>query len=358
MKNKLLKFIPVLAIGVSLTACTILSDLGIGGKGDITKFAKYKNQVTLTEFIDKMKNSVKDTDYVKDDYKLPDSKLIAGAKLEASQKLTNSNYSKETRNEASIKASVSADASYDKDNNSIKGKLEGSYSTSEKNAILGEASNKYSTDLEGFFMPHGLNYYSLVDSNNETYYDFTMPEGFDLNASLSLGMTSIMRRFSELSLSEGITETEIETQLAKYGLSLKYYYDSNVMTIVGDWDYTLDLGRTTHTYDSEMNPITTEDNYGKAEIKATLKLQFKVVKVVKIRFSAEGTMTVDYFKNHSSLYNEYYPLGLSGLAGDCEVGDQEVIKLKAEAGVNLEHEKVNHKLPDLSKYKDITPKLA
>lgn len=367
MKNKLFKIIPTLLMGVSLTACTILSDLGIGGKKDITKMAKYKNEVSLTDFVDRLKKSAKETDYVKDNYQLPDSKLIAGFKAEAKQTYTSPSYKNKTRNEASLKASATLDAAYDKDNESIKGGLEASYSYSEENATAGKASAKYENDIDVVFMPNGTSEYALVDSQQETYYRLPLGADFKLNQYLSLGMSMFMNMVSNASLGEEFNEAEFNKTLAQYGLSLKYYDDSNVLTVAGDWNYTFDLGTSSTRMWSEYNEETgtyethtetTEDYWGKANLSAKIKLQFKVVKVVKIRASFDGSMKVDYSKDHVGSYNSVYPFGITGLIGDCEAGDQENITLKLEAGINLEHEKVENKLPDLSKYKDITPKAA
>ena len=367
MKNKLFKVIPTLIMGVSLTACTILSDLGIGGKKDITKMAKFKNEVSLTEFVDKLKNSAKDTDYVKEGYQLPDSKLIAGVKAEAKQQFVSPSYKNKTRNEASFKANATLDASYDKDNESIMGGLEASYSYSEENATAGKASAKYENDLDVIFMPNGLNQYALVHSEENTYYRLPTGADFKLNQVLSLGMGFFMNTVSNVSLGSEFNETEFNKALAQYGLSLKYYDDSNVMTIAGDWNYTFDVGNRHVSYSSVYNEETgmyeqheevIEDYWGKATLSAKIKVQFKVVKVVKFRASFDGSLKVDYTKDHVGLYNNYYPFGITGLTGDCQAGDQETITAKVEAGINLEHEKVENKLPDLSKYKDITPKVT
>ena len=367
MKNRLLKVIPALLIGVSLTSCTILSDLGIGGKSDITKFAKNKKEVSLTEFVDKMKNSVKDTDYVKESYQLPDSTLLAGVKLEASQKLRSPSYSNQVRNEASLKLSATLDAAYDKDNESIKAGFEGSYNYSEKNATLGEASAKYESKLNAYFMPNGSSSYVIADTKNKTVYDIPVGEGFNLNQTLSFGMNRVMNLLSNMNISQEFNEAEFNQTLSQYGLSLRYYDDSNVMTVVGNWDYSFDVGNKRTTYWSEYNPETgtyeehvdvVEDYWGRAHVSATVKFQFKVVKVVKLRALFDGALEVEYIKNHAATYNEFYPLGISGLAGDCEVGDIEEIKAKVEAGINLEHEKVNNKLPSISGYKNITPRYS
>ena len=367
MKNKLLKVIPTLMMGVALTSCTVLSDLGIGGKGDITKFAKNKNEVSLNEFVNKMKNSVQNTDYVKDNYQLPDSTLLAGVKLEASQKLTSPRYANQTRNEASVKLNASLDAAYDKDNNSIKAGFEGSYSYSEKNATVGEASAKAESKLNQVFMPNGYNTYAVVDTKNQTVYNIPVGDGFDLNQALSGGMSYVMRLLANVNISQEFNEAEFNRMLAQYGLSLRYYDDSNVMTVVGNWNYTFDIGNVSHRGWSEYNEETgqyeyheetIEDYWGRATVSATVKFQFKVVKVVKLRAAFDGTLNVEYTKNHASMYNNFYPLGITGLSGDCEVGDQEVIKAKLEAGINLEHEKVTNKLPNISGYKDITPRYS
>ena len=139
------------------------------------------------------------------------------------------------------------------------------------------------------------------------------------------------------------------------------------MTVVGNWDYSFDLGNKRTTYWTEYNSETgtyedhvdiVEDYWGRAHVSATVKFQFKVVKVVKLRALFDGALEVEYIKNHAAAYNEFYPLGISGLAGDCEVGDIEQIKAKVEAGINLEHEKVNNKLPSISGYKNITPRYS
>ena len=369
MKNKLLKVIPVLMMGVSLTACTLLSDLGIGGKGDITKFASHRHEVSLKEFIEKAQNSIKDTEYVKDGYKMPDSKLIAGIKATASQKLTNPNFKNKTRNEASAKLNLTADGAYDRDNDSIKGSIEGSYSVSEKNAVLGEGSTKYSTDMNAIFMPngkdvYGRSIYALADTKNETYRNYPVADGFDLGNELSFGMTKAMKYLSQLNLTEGIDEAAITKQLSQYGLSLKYYSDNNVMTIVGKWDYSFDLREENYHYEvvydeetgiyQQIKIIDSVENYGHAVISADVKFQFKVVKVVKLRASFKGTLTADYFADHASSYNVAWPFGFTGFSGDCYRDDKEVVKLDAEAGINLEHESVKNKLPDLAKYKNTT----
>ena len=216
MKSRLLKVIPALLVGVSLTSCTILSDLGIGGKGDITKFAKNKNEVSLTEFVDKMKNSVKDTDYVKDNYQLPDSTLLAGVKLEASQKLRSPSYSNQVRNEASLKLSATLDAAYDKDNESIKAGFEGNYNYSEKNATLGEASAKYESKLNAYFMPNGSSSYVIADTKNKTVYDIPVGEGFNLNQTLSFGMNRVMNLLSNMNISQEFNEAEFNRMISQY----------------------------------------------------------------------------------------------------------------------------------------------
>ena len=358
-------------MGVSLSACTILSDLGIGGKSDITKFAKHKNEVSLKEFVDKAKGAIKDTEYVKDDYKMPDSKLIAGVKVEASQKLTNEKFKEKTRNEASAKLSVTANGSFDKENDSIKANVEGSYNVSEKNAVLGEGSTKYSTKLDATFMPNGKDVYNnkiyaLVDNKNEMYRNIIVADGFDLGTQLSFGMNYVMKSLSALAIGETFDEATFNKQLAEYGLSLKYYDDSNVMTVTAKWDYTFELKEEIYHYENVWNEelgnyqyvriVDSVDRYGGAVVSADLKFQFKVVKVVKLRASFNGKLTADYVKDHSQSYNNVWPFGFTGFYGDCNEGDKEVITLKAEAGINLEHESVDNKLPELNGYKNVTPK--
>ena len=61
MKNKLFKVAALSLMSFSLSACSVLSDFGIGGKSDITKMAKYSHEVTFKEFVDKLKSSIKTT---------------------------------------------------------------------------------------------------------------------------------------------------------------------------------------------------------------------------------------------------------------------------------------------------------
>lgn len=371
MKNKLIKIVPVLLMGVSLSACTILSDLGIGGKGDITKFAKHKNEVSLREFIEKAKESVKKTDYVKDDYKMPDSKLIAGIKAEASQKLTNDRFKNKTRNEAKVELDFTAEGSFDKDNDSLKGNVEGKYNATEKNAVLGESSNKYSTKVDATFMPNGRDVYNNtiyagIDNKNQVYRNFVVGSDFNLGNALSLGMNQFMKSLSTMNLDDSFSEADFNSRLSQYGLSLKYYDDNNVMTVTAEWKYSIPLQEERYHYESVYNEtygywenirvVDGVDKYGEIKIDADLKFQFKVVKVVKLRASFNGSLTADYFADHANAYNNVWPFGLTGLSGDCNEGDHEVIKIKASAGVNLEHEKVTNKLPDLNKYINTTPK--
>lgn len=370
MKNKIVKVIPVALMGISLTACTVLSDLGIGGKGDITKFAKNKNEVSLREFIDKAAKSVKDTDYVKDDYQMPDSKLIAGIKATASQKLTNDRLANKTRNSASLKLDFTADGAYDKDNDSIKANLDGSYNISEKNAIFGEASSKLETKMKATFMSNGRdvynnNIYALADDKNQMYRNITVGEDFNLGTALSFGMNRVMKSLASISVGEQFDEASFNQRLAQYGLSLRYYDDNNVMTVTATMDYTIDLQEEKYHYDYIYNEelgyyqnVKVVDGiirYGNVTIKANLKFQFKVVKVVKLRAMFDGTITAEYTENHGTLYEQIWPLSPTGLPGECLAGDREEITLKAEAGINLEHESVTNKLPALPSYTNVTP---
>ena len=371
MKNKLLKIIPIILMGVSLSACTILSDLGIGGKSDITKFAKHKNEVSLEEFVDKAKGAIKDTEYVKDDYKMPDSKLIAGVKASATQKLTNPNFANKTRNEASAKLNVSANASFDRETDSLKANASASYNVSEKNAAIGEGSTKYETKADFTFMPNGKDVtnhiiYAVVDNNNKMYRNVVVQDGFNLGQTLSFGMNYLMNSLSTLTIGGTFNEAEFNKQLAQYGLSLKYYDDSNVMTVTAKWDHTFELREENYHYENIWNEelgyyeyvkvVDSIERYGSATVKADLKFQFKVVKVVKLRALFDGDLTAEYYSDHTSAYNNVWPFGFSGLSGDCNRGDQETIYLKVEAGVNLEHEKVEHKLPELTNYQNVTTK--
>lgn len=370
MKNKIFKIVPVLIAGVSLTSCTVLSDLGIGGKGDITKFARHRHEVSLREFIEKAKDSVKKTDYVKDDYKMPDSKLIAGIKAEATQKLTNDRLKNKTRNQAEVKLDLTADGSFDRDNDSLKAKVEGSYSASVKNAVIGESSNKFNTKLDATFIPNGKDIYGNtiyagVDNKNQVYRNYAVGEGFDLGNALSFGMNRIMNSLAKMSIDESFSEAEFNRTISQYGLSLKYYDDSNVMTVTAEWKYSVPLQEEYYHYESRYNEqygywenirvIDGVVKYGEINIDADLKFQFKVVKVVKLRASFDGELTANYTQNHLGSMNVAWPFGITGLAGDCDEGDKEVIKLKASAGINLEHEKVNNKLPDLGSYYNSTP---
>ena len=349
MKTKLLKIIPMACVGLSLTACTILSDLGIGGKADITKMAKYKNEVTLKEFVAKVKSSIKDSEYAKEGFKLGDSKLMAGASLTATQKLTNESFKNKTKNEAELKAEFSADGTYDKDNASILATAKGSYSAKETNAMLGEASYKYSGKYDMAFMPNGAEQYAIADNKNALYFNVPTGAEFDINTVLSLGLNSVMS-YANL-IPDDFDETPINDMLKQYGITLKFYDDSNVFTVTGTWSHSFGI----YTYDEVYNPETytyektNEQDVAKGQLEVNFKAQFKVVKVIKLRVAAEGKATVDYIKDCNA--NSVMQLiGLTGMAGQCQAGDQEVITAKVEAGVNLEQKDVTNKLPDLAKY--------
>ena len=361
MKNKLLIFLPVLFMGVSLTACTVLSDLGIGGKSDITKMAKYKNEVSLTQFLEKIKTSTKDSEYAQAGYKMGDSKLMAGFKVTATQKLTNDSFKNKTKNSAEVKANFSADGTYDKDNNSIKATASASYSASEKNAILGEASSKYENKFDMTVMPNGKEEYAISDNKNQMYISIETGEEFDLNSTMSFGLYYIMNAASMYIPTE-FDESEFNKLLESYGLSLKYYDDDNVLTVKGTMKHSFDIYANKHIYiyDEDGNYVRTEEektNFAIGNIDVDFTLQFKVVKVIKLRAAVDGSVTVDYFKDNSpyGVYNYYTSLlGMTGFTGGCEAGDKEVITVKAEAGINLESKDVTNKLPDLSTYKNCT----
>ena len=198
-------------------------------------------------------------------------------------------------------------------------------------------------------MPNGKGTFALVDNKNQLYSDYYFGEEFDLNNTLSLGMNYIMNAASNY-IPSTADESYYQQYLDMLGLKLKYYDDSNVMTIVGSMKHDFDIYSYSYSYETQREE---KNNLAKGTIEATIKLQFKVVKVVKVRASIEGSVVVDYFRdNHISMYSSL--LGITGLSGECFNGDKETINLKASAGVNLETKKVENKLPDLSSYKNVS----
>lgn len=350
MKKNVFKLVSVILMGISLTGCTILSDLGIGGRRDITKMAKYKNEVTLSEFLNRIKTSTKDSEYAKEGYRIGDSKLMAGVKATAKQKLENDKIKNKVRNEIAAKFNFSADGSYDKDNNSIAATASLSYNYSEKNALIGESSSKLDGKYDFTFMPNGNDRFALADNKNQWYTNINTGNEFDLNSVLSLGLNTVMNTASNY-VPETFDEAEMNKTLENLGLKLRYFDDDNVLTVTGTLEHGFDIYSVSYTSSGESGSTRVETNFARGEIKAEFAVQFKVVKVIKLRAEANATCEVNYFKDNAAAGSNILQIfGVTGFAGQCLAGDKETISLDFEAGINLESEDVTNKLPNLSDY--------
>ena len=137
------------------------------------------------------------------------------------------------------------------------------------------------------------------------------------------------------------------------GISLKYYWDKDVFTVVGDMDYKETLSETERTYNYNTDSyeyVTTE--YGMVRVDGQFKLQLKVADVLKVRAYVKADITADFDKDYNSLLGGF--ISISNLATEtCVKEDQEVIKVECSAGLNFEQKSVSNKTVDLAKYKEL-----
>ena len=350
MKNKLMRIIPALLMGLSLTSCTLLSDLGIGN-GGMTKLAKYKHEVTFTEFRDKLVEHTKKLPYANSTYTIKDTQVEAEYKADIKQKVTNDSYKEKTRNEASGKASVSAKVTYDADNQTFEATAKAEAKVKEKSPVYGDAEGSYKNSVNFAGQPGTLDRYVFINKDDKTYLNVQMYENFSMNQFLSNYIQTAMKYVNEQLplMDEQSFDYYLDTMGYGDNISLKFYADDNVMTIVANLDNV--INRTYYEYDSYYQ-TGRELVYAQEHDKLKVVLQAKVVKVLKVRASIEGTVEIDYLANHNAWLDGFFPTISGSLTGSCTKGDKEVIDIDYSAGLNYQEKKVNHKPLDLSKYRE------
>ena len=349
MKKSLLKIGTILLMGVSLSACSLLNSLvNKGGSGSkTTKMESYKNEVSLNEFAGGFQEKLAATSYASENFTLGDAVLDAALDASVSQKITNSTYANKKRSEVSAKVSASAKASYDKDNETIaftaKDEMSGKYD----NAVLGEGSMNQKAEFDFLFQQNGSNY-ALVNKSDKTYIPVETGE-VDLNKALSSG---VQMGFAALLGILPAEDASGEVEMPE-GISLKYYWDKDVFTVVGDVDHAEELTDTERVYNYDTDTyeyVTTQ--YGVAHFNGEVKLQFKVNEVLKVRAYAKLDIQADFNVDHNSLLGGFVSIS-DLLTNTCVKDDSEVIKLELSAGVNFEQKKVTNKTVNLSGYKEI-----
>lgn len=350
MKKSLLKIGTILLMGVSLSACSLLNNLTSsfgGGSSKTTKMESYKNEVSLDEFGGGLQEKIAATSYASKSFELGDAVLDAALDASVSQKITNDSYSTKKRSEASAKVSASSKVSYDRDNETIAITAKDEASAKYNNAVLGEGSASQKAEFDFLFQQDGSNY-ALVNKSDKTYIPVEMGD-VSLNQALSYG---VQTGFASLMAVLPEAEASGEAALPE-GISLKYYWDKDVFTIVGSVNYSEILKDTERIYNydtSSYEYVTTE--YGVLHIDGEVKLQFKVSDVLKVRAYAKLDVTADFDVDHNSIAGGF--LSISDLlTSTCVKGDREAIKLELSAGVNFEQKKVTNKTVNLSGYKEI-----
>ena len=347
MKHKLIKIVPTLLMGLSLSACTLLSDMGIGN-GGMTKLAKYKHEVTFAEFRDKLVEHTKKLPYANSTYTIKDTQVEAEVKANVKQKVTNNTYKDKTRNEATAKASVSAKVTYDADHETFAATAKAEASLKEKSAVYGEADASYKGSFDFAAQPGTLDRYVIINKEDKSYLNVQMPENFSMNKTLSDGIQTAMKYVNETlpQMDQTIVDSYIDNM--GYGnVSIKFYADNNVMTVVADIDNI--SNRTYYEFD-EYTGTYKELVYAQEHTKLQVVFQAKVVKVLKVRYSVEGTVEADYLDDHNAILGGFFPTVSGIITNACTKGDKEILDIDYKGGLNYQEKKVNNKVLDLSKY--------
>lgn len=348
MKKTLFKIVPILLMGVSLSACSLVNNIpGLSNGSSTTKFESYKREVTLNQFEDELQQKLKDSPYMEENFRLGDAVLEASASAKVSQKIVNDTYSKKNRSEVSAKASASAKLSYDKDNESIALTMKDEMSGKYDNAVAGEGSASQKASLNYLMQKDGRQY-ALVNKDDKTYMNFNMDEDMSLNELLSYGVQGAIGSIVSMLPAEGSSESYDLPS----GLSLKYYWDSDVFTVVAKADnYHEDLVDRTYRYDYSTNQYYYDtQTYGEIKVNGEAKIQLKVAKVVKFRASFSGTIEGRFYEDHNSILGGMISIS-DLLTSSCVAHDVETIKIEASAGVNFQQKSVSNKTVDLTTYK-------
>ena len=237
MKKTVLKIISISVMGLSLSACTLLNDLGVT-KGNVTKMAAYKNEVSFTDFVHAVANSDFSKEVNKQDFKIKDCVADFGLDLEAYETITNSSYENKERSKMEANGSFKLSANYDADNQSVEATLKDELSYNLNNAMLGEASAKHKGKWNYQFQQFSQSYaweegskvYALANKDDKTYY--LVPVGnMDLNESLTQVLkmaVTYLDQFDQVVAQQSMT---VEEYLKAY--NLKFYVDGNIFTATG-----------------------------------------------------------------------------------------------------------------------------
>ncbi len=347
MKKTILKIAFASLLGFSLSACTILNDLGIT-KGNVTKMASYKNEVTFTEFFHKLANSEFKTTVNKSDFHMKDGVADFGLDLEAKETITNDSYTNKTRSKMEAKSSVSLSADYDADTQIVDGTLKDEISYCIENSFLGEASAKHKGKWNYIFQPY-QNGYAIANKDDQTYWMLETGSNFSLNKSLEQLFKMAAGYLDELDQAASQSAAQIDQTLKQY--NLKFYVDGNIFTVTGHYAGAQELGEGHYVYNSNTNTYDyVQEVYGRADFDLDLEAQIKITKVTQLRAEANGTIKADFYKDHNAIANGLFSF-LDIATNTCVRGDVEEISLKASAGMNLEQKSVNNKAISLSNYK-------
>ena len=347
MKKTVLKMISVMAMGLSLSACTFLNDMGIT-KGDITKMASYKKEVSMSEFVHELANSDFSKNVNKDDFHVKDFVADFGFDLEANEVINNSSYKNKQRSKMDAKGSVSLSASYDADNESIKATLKDDISYELENAFLGEASAKHKGEWNYDFQPHAGGY-ALANTDDFTYYQINTGSGFSLNQSLTQVLKMGAEYLNEVDHTVAQQASSLEEYIHAY--NLKFYVDNNVFTMTGHFNQQQALSSSSYVYNpSTGNYEYNTETYGEMMMNFDAVLQIKVTKVTQIRAELTGGLTARFYKDHNSISGGLFQF-LDLATTTCVAGDEEKINFEVAAGINLEQKSVTNKVLDLSSYK-------
>ena len=352
MKKVFLKVLPMLVLGVSLSACSMLNNVAslVGGGNKQTKFSSYKNEVSEKEFGDGLKKSLLDSPYLKQDFQLGDAVLDASYEGKFSQKVTNDSYAKPTRSEVSAKSSGSAKLAYDKDNSSIAFTAKEESSGKYNNSLLGEGSIDQKLSLDFLFQQNNSTQYALINKSDKTYYSLDLASPLDLNRVLTSGIQSGVAALASM-LPEGEESSEYED--VSTVANLKYYWDKNVFTVVGNVKLSQDLASEEMHYDEVSQSYYYEPvSYGTMSVEGEVKLQVSIGDAVKVRAYVKADVTARFFADHEPILGGLFTI--SGLATqNCVKGDRETISLEASAGLDFAQKKVSNKQVNLNGYKKL-----